>query len=175
MDNPAVVAARMRGAFVGSAAGAVSIAAHALGGGALSPGAAPIALLIAACAAVGVLAGTRPQRRGPGEIMATLAVGQAVAHVASTLSAGHHHHAGTTSAMLSTHLAAVPLGALLIRAAEQGVLRAVSEVRHAVRVLAAGPSAPVRLGSFAVGRALPHPRRLLLGSGSGLRGPPLRA
>ncbi|MFE7744734.1 hypothetical protein [Nocardia sp. NPDC057455] len=174
MRNPTVVAARLRGAFVGSAAGAVSIAAHALGGGALSPGAAPITLLIAVCAAVGVLAGARPHRHGPGEIMATLAVGQAVAHFASTLSAGHHHHPGTTPAMLGTHLAAVPLGALLIRAAEQAVLHAVSDMRHTVRVLAHGPSAPIRIGSFALGRTLPRPRRLLLGSGSGLRGPPLR-
>ncbi|MET9029951.1 hypothetical protein ABZW96_30635 [Nocardia sp. NPDC004168] len=172
MRNPTVVAARLRGAFVGSVAGAVSIAAHALGGGAMAPGAAPIALLIAACAAVGVLAGVRPHRHGRGEMMATLAVAQAVAHFASTLSAAHHHDAGATSVMLGTHLAAVPLGALLIRAAEHAVVRAVSDVRRTVRVLGEGPSAPVRIGSPAFGHVLPHPRRPLLSSGPGLRGPP---
>ncbi len=166
------MAARVRGAFVGSAAGAVSIAAHAFGGGALSPGAAPIALLISACAAVGVLVGTRPHRHGAGRIMATLAVGQAFAHVASSLSAAHQHDVGATPAMLGTHLAAVPLGALLIRAAEQAVLRAVSDVHHTVRVLGEGPNAPARIGSPTFGRAFPQPRRTLLSSGSGLRGPP---
>ncbi|MGK8524035.1 hypothetical protein ACRS6B_21910 [Nocardia asteroides] len=174
MRNPTVVAARLRGGFVGSAAGAVSIAAHALGGGAMSPGAAPIALLLAACAAVGVLVAARPHRRGLGEIMTTLAIGQAVAHLASSLSATHHHGAGTTWVMLGTHLAAVPLGALLIHAAERAVLRAASAVHRTVRVLADGPCAPVRIGPLAFGRVLPRPRRLLLSSGSGLRGPPLR-
>lgn len=172
MRNPTVVAARLRGAFVGSAAAAVSIAAHALGGGAIAPGVAPIALLIAACAAVGVLAGARPRRGSLGEMMATLAVAQAVAHIASTLSAPHHHDAGATSVMLGTHLAAVPLGALLIRAAEHAVLRAASDVRDTVRVLGEGPSAPAWIGSPAFGHALPRPRRPLLSSGSGLRGPP---
>ncbi|UGT68124.1 hypothetical protein LTT66_34020 [Nocardia gipuzkoensis] len=172
MRNPTVMAARLRGAFVGSAAGAVSIAAHALGGGAMSAGTSPIATLIAACAAVGVFVGARPHRHGLGEIMATLAIAQAVAHLASTLPTAHHHDAGATSVMLGTHLAAVPLGALLIHAAEQAVLRAASEMRHAVRVLADRPGAPVRISSVAFGRALPQPRRLLLSSGSGLRGPP---
>ncbi|MBF6195997.1 MULTISPECIES: hypothetical protein [Nocardia] len=172
MRNPTMMAARLRGAFVGSAAAAVSIAAHALGGGTMAPGAAPVALLIAACAAVGVLAGARPHRHGIGEMMATLAVAQAVAHIASTLSAPHQHDARATSVMLGTHLAAVPLGALLIRAAEHAVLRAASDVRRTVRVLGEGPSAPVRIGSPAFEHAPPHPRRPLLGSGCGLRGPP---
>ncbi|WP_039798529.1 hypothetical protein [Nocardia araoensis] len=174
MRHPTVVAARLRGAFVGSTAGAVSIAAHALGGGAMAPGAAPTALLIAACAAVGVLAGARPPRHRLGELMATLAMAQAVTHVASTLSAAHHHDAGAASVMLGMHLAAVPLGALLIRAAEQAVLRGASEVRHTVRVLGEAPSAPVRIGSPAFEHALPQPRRPLLCSGPGLRGPPPR-
>ncbi|WP_457215798.1 hypothetical protein [Nocardia gipuzkoensis] len=172
MRNPTVMAARLRGAFVGSAAGAVSIAAHALGGGAMSAGTSPIATLIAVCAAVGVFVGARPHRHGLGEIMVTLAIAQAVAHLASTLPTAHHHDAGATSVMLGTHLAAVPLGALLIRTAEQAVLRAASEMRHAVRVLADRPGTPVRISSLVFGRALPRPRRLLLSSGSGLRGPP---
>ncbi|MBF6169653.1 hypothetical protein IU486_33775 [Streptomyces gardneri] len=174
MRNPAVVAARRRGAFVGSAAGTVSIAAHAFGGGAISPGAAPIAMLMAACAAVGVLVAARPHRHGLGEIMATLAVGQAAVHVSFSLSSAHHHGAGTTSVMLGTHLAAVPLGALLIHAAEKAALRAASDAHRTVRILADGPSAPVRVSSLAFGRVLPQPRRLLLSSGSGLRGPPCR-
>ncbi|MGK8486543.1 hypothetical protein [Nocardia asiatica] len=172
MRDPTVMAARLRGAFVGCAAGAVSIAAHALGGGGMSAGASPIATLIAVCAAVGVFAGARPHRHGVGEIMATLAIAQAVAHLAATLSTAHHHDAGATSVMLGTHLAAVPLGALLIHAAERAVLRAASELRQTVRVLADGPVAPAGSGSLASGRALPQPPRPLLSSGSGLRGPP---
>ncbi|WP_040779413.1 hypothetical protein [Nocardia pneumoniae] len=171
MRNPADVATRLRGAFVGSAAGAVSIAAHALGGGAMSPGAAPIAVLILACAAVGVLVGARPHRRGLGEITAMLAIGQTVAHLALTLSAAHQHDA--SSVMLGAHLAAIPIGALLIHAAERAVLQAASDIRHTVRILAVGPTAPAGFRSPVIDRALPWPRRLLLGSGSGLRGPPL--
>ncbi|WP_454196470.1 hypothetical protein [Nocardia sp. Marseille-Q1738] len=173
MRNPAKVATRLRGAFVGSAAGAVSIAAHALGGGAMSPGASPIAVLIVACAAVGVLVGARPHRRGLGEITAMLAIGQTVAHLALTLSAGHQHDATTSSVMLGAHLAAIPIGALLIHAAERAASRAASDIQHTVRILAVGPSAPAGFRSPLIDRALARPRRLLLGSGSGLRGPPL--
>ncbi|MGK8557110.1 hypothetical protein [Nocardia gipuzkoensis] len=173
MRDPAKGATRVRGAFVGSAAGAVSIAAHALGGGAMSPGAAPIAVLILACAAVGVLVGARPHHRGLGEITAMLAIGQTVAHLALTLSAGHQHDASTSSVMLGAHLAAIPIGALLIHAAERAALRAASDIQHTVRILTVGPTTPAGFRAPVIDRALAGPRRLLLGSGSGLRGPPL--
>lgn len=139
----------------------------------MSPGASPIAMLIAACAAVGVLGGARPHRRGLGEVTAMLAIGQAVAHVTLTLSAGHQHDASTSSVMLAAHLVAIPIGALLIHAAERAALRAASDIQHTVRILAVGPAAPAGFRSPVIDRALARPRRLLLGSGSGLRGPPL--
>ncbi|WP_406277869.1 hypothetical protein OH799_09015 [Nocardia sp. NBC_00881] len=174
MRNPIDVAARLRGAFVGSTSGAVSIAAHALGGGAISPGAPSTALLIAACIAVGVLVAARPNRRGPGEVMAMLAIGQTVAHIALTLSAGHQHDASTPTVMLGAHLAAVPVGALLIRAVEHTVLRAASDMRRTARILSDGPAASLRVRTPAIGGPRPGPRRLLACSGFGLRGPPTR-
>ncbi|MGO4618274.1 hypothetical protein AB4305_33165 [Nocardia sp. 2YAB30] len=174
MRNPIDVAARLRGAFVGSASGAVSIAAHSLGGGAVSPGASSTALLIATCTAVGVLVAARPNRHGVGEAMAMLAIGQTVTHIALTLSDGHQHDAGTPTVMLGAHLAAVPVGALLIRAAEHGVLRAACDMRRTVRILSDGPTAPLRICSFAIGGPRLGPRRLLVCSGFGLRGPPTR-
>ncbi|WP_327118142.1 hypothetical protein OHB12_09545 [Nocardia sp. NBC_01730] len=174
MRNPIDVAARLRGAFVGSASGAMSIAAHALGGGAFSPGASSTALLIAACTAVGVLVAARPNRHRPGEVMAMLAIGQTVAHIALTLSAGHQHDAGTPTVLLGAHLTAVPVGALLIRTAEHAALRAASDLRRTVRILSDGPTAFLRICSPAIGRPRPGPRRLLVCSGFGLRGPPTR-
>ncbi|MEU7765839.1 hypothetical protein AB0B25_12025 [Nocardia sp. NPDC049190] len=172
MRDPADVAARLRGAFVGSMSGAVSVAAHALGGGAVCPGASSTALLIVVCAAAGVLVATRRKRAGLGAVMVMLAVGQTLTHVALTLSAGHQHGREAPAVMLGAHLAAVPVGALLIRAAEHALLWAASEMRHTARVLGHGPAAPHRIFATSAVESLPGPRRLLLGSGSGLRGPP---
>ncbi|PXX71030.1 hypothetical protein DFR70_101451 [Nocardia tenerifensis] len=164
----------MRGAFVGSASGAVSIAAHALGGGAVSPGQSSIGLLIAACTVVGAVVGTRRARFGIAEIMVLLAIGQTLGHTALTMSAGHQHSAGTTSVMVAAHLAAVPIGALLIRGAEIGLARAISAVDRAVVVLSTEPVPPLVLQNACAAGFLATPRRLLLSSGCGLRGPPSR-
>ncbi|MEU7144326.1 hypothetical protein ABZ942_33120 [Nocardia sp. NPDC046473] len=174
MRTSAEATARLRGAFVGSASGAVSIAAHALGGGEVSPGQSSIAMLIAACTIVGVVVGARRTRFGIAEVMVLLAIGQAVGHVALTMSPGHHHTTGMTSIMLAAHLAAIPLGALLIRGAEIGFGRATSAANRAVRVLDTRPAAPFILRYAVPVGPLAAPRRLLFSSGSGLRGPPPR-
>ncbi|MFG1796619.1 hypothetical protein [Nocardia sp. NPDC049149] len=167
--------ARVRGAFVGAASGAVSIAAHAVGGGVVAPGGSSISLLIAACAVVGVVVGGRRARHRVADVMVLLAVGQAFGHVALTISPGHHHGSHLTSVMLAAHLAAVPVGAVLIRGAEIAVARAVSAADRTVRVLESGPApgfvpnSPIPFGP------LPAYRRLLFSSGSGLRGPPVHA
>ncbi|MCP2296757.1 hypothetical protein APR11_003189 [Nocardia amikacinitolerans] len=172
MRKPAEGAARLRGAFVGSASGAVGIAAHALGGGVVSPERPSLALLIGACAAVGVLVGSLRRRAGFVELMGLLAIGQAVGHTALTMSPGHHHGSHATAVMLAAHLAAIPVGALLIRSAEAALAKAASSVRDVVRVLGPAPapaSAPIiRIAP----RAAACPRRLLLSSGIGTRGPP---
>ncbi|WP_433654135.1 hypothetical protein ACQPW1_25990 [Nocardia sp. CA-128927] len=142
MRTSAEATARLRGAFVGSASGAVSIAAHALGGGTVSPGQSSTGLLIAACTIVGVVVGTRRARFGVSEVMVLLAIGQAAGHVALTMSPGHHHSTGMTSVMVAAHLAAIPIGAVLIRGAEIALVRAISAADRAVRVLATRPAAP---------------------------------
>lgn len=173
MRTSAEATARLRGAFVGSASGAVSIAAHAIGGGVVSPGQSSIGLLIAACTVVGVVVGARRPRFGVAEVMVLLAIGQAAGHVALTMSPGHHHSAGTTSVMLAAHLAAIPVGAVLIRGAEIGVGRAVSAANRAVRVLSTRPATPFVFQYAVPVGPLAAPRRLLFSSGFGLRGPPL--
>ncbi|GAA5093221.1 hypothetical protein [Nocardia iowensis] len=172
MRTSAEAAARLRGAFVGSASGAVSIAAHALGGGVVSPGQSSIALLVAACAVVGVVVGVRRTRHGVAEVMVMLAIGQAVGHSALTMSPGHQHSSGMTAAMAVAHLAAIPVGALLIRGAEIAVTRAVSAANGTVRVLSSRPAAPATIAYAVFVGPLSAPRRLLFSSGFGLRGPP---
>ncbi|MEU7629772.1 hypothetical protein AB0C34_07255 [Nocardia sp. NPDC049220] len=172
MRHPADMAARRRGAFVGSMSGAVSVAAHALGGGAVSPSTSSAALLIVVCTAAGVLVAVRRTRAGLGEVMAMLAVGQTLTHVALTLSAGHQHGREAPALTLSAHLAAIPVGALLIRAAEHALLWAASETRYTANILVHGPAAPRRIFATSAVESLPGPWRRLFGSGSGLRGPP---
>lgn len=172
MRTSAEATARLRGAFVGSVSGAVSIAAHALGGGDVSPGQSSIAMLIAACTVVGVVVGARRARFGVAEVMVLLAIGQAVGHVALTMSPGHHHSTGMTSIMGAAHLAAIPVGALLIRGAEIAFGRAVSAADRAVRALNTRPAAPFALHNAVPVGPLTAPRRLLFSSGFGLRGPP---
>ncbi|MEV0032509.1 hypothetical protein [Nocardia sp. NPDC050793] len=173
MRKPVEGATRLRGAFVGSASGAVSIAAHALGGGVISPEQSSVALLIGACAAVGVLVGSLRTRAGLLELMGLLAVGQGVGHTALTLSPGHHHGAHATALMLLAHLAAIPVGALLIRGAEAAIRRAASSVRRAARVLGAMPVPALPTVALLAARDAAIPRRLLLASGIGTRGPPV--
>ncbi|TQM32541.1 hypothetical protein [Nocardia bhagyanarayanae] len=172
MRKPAEGSTRLRGAFVGSASGAVGIAAHALGGGVVAPEQPSVALLIGACAAVGVLVGSRRLRTGLVELMGLLAIGQAIGHTALTMSPGHHHGSHATTVMLFTHLAAIPVGALLIRGAEAALTSAASSVRDVVRVLRTVPTpAPAPIVRVTP-RGAVNPRRLLLSSGIGTRGPP---
>ncbi len=170
--NPVASMARVRGAFVGSASGAVSIAAHAVGGGTVSATQSPLVLLIAACTGVGVLVGVRRNRYGVAEIMGLLAIGQAVGHLALTAAPGHQHSAGMSAVMLGAHLAAIPLGAALIRGAELAVVRALSAANQAVRVLHTAPAPPFEPAYAIPLGSLTTPRRLLRSSGFGRRGPP---
>ncbi|MFC9440222.1 hypothetical protein [Nocardia sp. NPDC057030] len=172
MRTSAEATGRLRGAFVGSVSGAVSIAAHAVGGGVVSPGQSSIGVLIAACTVVGVLVGVRRPQFGVAEVMGLLAIGQAAGHVALTMSPGHQHSAGMTSVMLAAHLVAVPVGALLIRGAEIGFGRAVSAANRAVRVISTRPGECFVFHYAVPVGSLTAPRRLLFSSGFGLRGPP---
>lgn len=162
---------RLRGAAVGAASGAVAVAAHALGGGTAFPEGSALALLLATCALIGVVVATVRPRSGVASTMAMLAVGQGIGHEALSMAPDHHHH-GATLPMLVAHLVAIPVGAILIRAAEIGVHRAVTSVRRFIVGLGLvpvppGPAAQVSTDQSSV--AL----RLLASSGIGRRGPPV--
>ncbi len=167
---PTDQAARVRGAAVGAAAGAVAVLAHGLGGASMAPGGTAITLLLAACALIGVVAAALPRSAGPATTMALLTAGQALGHTALTF--GHTHHHTFSAAMLLAHASAVPVCALAIRAAEAGARRAVTSVRRVVLALrgflspAASPPHLITPDDRAI-------RRLLhLCPGIGLRAPP---
>ncbi|WP_405495612.1 hypothetical protein [Nocardia sp. NBC_00511] len=166
--------ARLRGAAVGAASGAVAILAHGLGGGASGLDGSALALLLAACTLIGVVVAVRAARPGLVSVMGMLAAGQTIGHLTLSMSPGHHHHASSPS-MLVAHLVAIPLGALAIRAAEVGLRRAITSVRRFMLALAealrptAGPFTPRTRDDRA------EVRRLLVTPGLGRRGPPRNA
>ncbi len=166
------VTARLRGVLVGAASGTVAIAAHAAGGGIVSAGRSPIALLVAACALVGAVVATVRVRRGFAELAILLGAGQCVGHLALTMSSDHHHGTHVTAPMLLAHLVAVPVGAVLIRGAELAVVRAMSSVRRTLSVLRNAPVEVTETGLVDATGPLFLARRLLVCSGIGTRGPP---
>ncbi|MBL1073760.1 hypothetical protein JK358_05080 [Nocardia sp. 2] len=171
MRSPTDHTARLRGAAVGAASGAVAVAAHGLGGGNPAPEGPALALLFAACGLIGVLVASIRPRYGLVSVMGMLAAGQAIGHAALSLSPGHHHHT-TSTAMLVAHAVAVPVGALLIRAAEAGMRRAVTSVRRFVLALGLEPLPAVRSArtTGTDDRATLH--RVRLSAGIARRGPP---
>ncbi|MEV6430462.1 hypothetical protein [Nocardia sp. NPDC051463] len=170
--TPMETAARLRGAFVGSASGAVSIAAHTLAGGTVSPGRSALTLLLAACTLTGAVVASRRARYGAVEVMTMLAIGQTVGHLALSISADHHHSTQPGGVMLMTHLIAILVGGLLIHGAERAVTGAASSAVRAVDVLGTGPLAPQAPALAVSVGAMPPPKRLLFSSGIGTRGPP---
>ncbi|MFD3744318.1 hypothetical protein [Nocardia sp. NPDC058633] len=172
MPSPTDHTARLRGAAVGSASGAVAVAAHGLGGASAVPTGSASTLLFAACALIGVVVTAMPRGNSPVSTMAVLAVGQGIGHTALSMGHTQHHHSVST-AMLLAHLVAIPVGTIAIRAAEVGVRRAITSVRGLAVVLAGVPCPVARgvLSPIADERAVL--RQLLLRPGIGLRGPPL--
>jgi hypothetical protein len=158
----------LRGAFVGSTSGAVSIAAHALGGGTVSSDQPSLALLLAACALVGAVVASMRVRHAVVEVMTMLAIG----HLVLSLSPGHHHSTPTGATMLIAHIIAIPVGALLIHSAEQAISVAASSAQRAVDVLGTGPLTAHPPAFTASLGPVPTPKRLLFSSGIGTRGPP---
>ncbi|NKY87927.1 hypothetical protein [Nocardia veterana] len=164
-------AMRLRGSCVGAASATVSVAAHALGGGAPAPGSAGIMLLLATSTVIGSLAAHA--RTGALRLMALLAVGQVAGHAALSL-APHCHDMLLTAPMLIAHVVAIVVGAGLIRAAESTLLRAISRIRRAVaavHALLVSGDPVVIVTPDTPGR----PHRLVLASGTGRRGPPAYA
>lgn len=115
MSSPSVrQGALLRGGAAALLTGALTLAAHAVGGGGLPSGPAAMQLLLVA-ATVGATAAMLPQT-GDARLMALLlAAGQLVGH-GILGAAAHHSHAASTPPwlMVAAHLAAVLVGAVLI-------------------------------------------------------------
>lgn len=165
--------AQLRGAFVGGTSGAVSVAAHALGGGSMAPSESAVVLLILACASVGAVVTSIDTRRSPALLLALmLAAGQAIGHATLTIASDHQHGLLLSLPMLAAHIAAVGVCAVLIRGAEHGYVVAASTVAAIVAVLlrpwAPEPSPFTARTRYRAKVVL----RQLLTSGLGTRGPP---
>ena len=173
--------AQLRGFCVGALSGAVSIAAHGMGGGdtmagMASPGASGTVLLIAACAVVGSLAASvRAPRHEWLLLAATLSGGQAVGHLMLSMDSMHPSSPNMGLGMLAAHASAVAVSAALIQAAELAYLAAVA-VWERVRPPAGAPLPSVG-PAFVIVPAVraATARLLLLASAGGTRGPPLPA
>ncbi|MCU1643882.1 MAG: hypothetical protein JWN03_4157 [Nocardia sp.] len=171
MQLPTDHTARLRGAAVGAASGAVALGAHGLGGGNATPEGSSLALLFAACGLIGVVVASLRPRYGLISLMGMLAAGQAIGHIALSTSPEHHHHAASPI-MLIAHLVAIPFGAMVIRAAEAGMRRAVTSVRRFMVVLGIAPVPPAHRARTTTPDDRAVLRRLLVSPGIGRRGPP---
>ncbi|MEV6067254.1 hypothetical protein AB0L82_11930 [Nocardia sp. NPDC052001] len=174
MHSPTDHTARLRGAAVGAASGAVALFAHGLGGGTTAPAGSALALLFAACALIGVIVASVRPRYGLTSLMGMLAAGQGIGHIALSMSPGHHHHAASPS-MLTAHLIAIPVGAMAIRAAEAGMRRAVTSVRRFILTLGLAPVPAERTARTTSTDERATVRLLLVSPGIARRGPPARA
>ncbi len=166
-SRPASPAALLRGGAAGALTAALTVAAHAVAGGAVPPGAAAV-LLALLSAGVGAVAGSA-ERIDPRALIGLLGAGQLVGHL-TLAAAGHSHADSLHPAMLAAHLLALVVGALLIAAAERlcGALAIVA--RTCTRPQPSPAVAPQR-------RALPRAyqplqSRLLIAVSISHRGPP---
>jgi hypothetical protein len=165
----------MRGAFVGSTSGAVSVAAHALGGG-TAPAESSVVLLMLGCAAVGaVIASVRVNRHQLLVVAAALALGQAIGHLALEMGAVHLHGPQLGPEMVAAHAAAVAVTAVLIRAGEHGCVCALSALSRRVPTPFAEAPVPAPIAVCVPADSQAPARWLLVGSGTGTRGPPRSA
>lgn len=165
--------AQLRGAFVGGTSGAVSLAAHALGGGGMAPSQSAVVLLILACASVGAVVSSVDIRRSPAiALVLMLAAGQAIGHTTLAIASDHQHGLVPSLPMLAAHIAAVGVCAAAIRGAERGYVVAASTVATLVAVLlrpwAPQPPSVTARTRYRAKVVL----RQLLTSGLGTRGPP---
>ncbi|WP_338079969.1 hypothetical protein [Antrihabitans stalactiti] len=170
MTAPNVDAARLRGGFVGACSGAITIAAHGLGGGE-TPSENALVLLLVTCAAVGVWAGSAAASGRLPVLVLQLCAGQAIGHIAITIAAEHSHDLLPSTSMLAAHCAAALVCGALIFSAERLYRVTASTLRQVVVVLA-----PLVVDEAPL-PALPAYRpdvvlRLLVSSGLGTRGPP---
>ncbi|MFX0575375.1 hypothetical protein [Nocardia nepalensis] len=111
--------ARMRGACAGSISGAISVAAHGWASGGMAPSGTTLVLLAAASAVIGALvAGLASLRDSSIGLVVVLVTGQLLGHLTMGWSAMHHGDAQLTPGMLTAHVIAAALAAIVIRGAE---------------------------------------------------------
>lgn len=164
MTTDTKIVLRLRAVFVSGISVALSIAAHALGGGAV-PEQDTVVLLLGVALASGALAA---QRRLP--IALPLVCGQLAGHVVLGLQDGHLH--APTLAMVSAHALAVAVAAVLVRGAEWGGGIALAALHRLLPDL--HRPAPVAVpGSTGTVYRPRVGRGVLLVGGVGSRGPPV--
>ncbi|RVW11309.1 hypothetical protein EGT67_02450 [Prescottella agglutinans] len=174
MNSRADAVAHMRGMFVGSLSGAISIAAHGLGGGTAVPSEESIVLLVAASAVVGAAVASVRSRCNPLVLLAAvLAAGQGIGHFTLTLASDHGHGLNLPPQMIAAHAAATAVGAVLVRAAEAALLGVIaSVVRVVVAVLSTPPVPDVRRWTPTVVRRVDPTSSRIARAAGGTRGPP---
>ncbi|MFI6168782.1 hypothetical protein ACIBCN_18525 [Nocardia sp. NPDC051052] len=166
--------ARVRGGSAGAISGTISVAAHGWASGGMSPDSTTLALLVAAAAVVGALvAGLAPLRDTSAGLVTALVAGQLLGHLTMGFSSGHLHHgdAQLTPPMLSAHLLAAVVAALVIRSTEAAYRTATAAL---FRVLRPHRPAPV-LADPAALRTAHRDRvilRVLAAASLRTRGPP---
>lgn len=161
--------ARLRGAFVGAASGALSIAAHGVGGGDMMPNESALVLLVVVSAALGAAVSILGSRL---PLVAVLALGQLLGHTILAIASEHHHGSSLTPSMLGAHLGATLVCAVLIRGAVLGYGHALSVLRRIVPVLVAVLPIPDAQRPQCTDYRPDVVLRLLVSSGLGTRGPP---
>jgi hypothetical protein len=166
-------AARLRGMAVGLLTAALAIAAHAMAGGAVPPGAVAVLLGVLAVTAGAVAANTDRAADGLA-LFVLLALGQLVAHVMLT-AAGHAECAASggppADLMFAAHAVALVVGAALIAAGDRLCRAVTSALRAFAREL---PGMLATAGAAAVtGGDQPLRSTLLLAASVSRRGPPV--
>ncbi|WP_433605959.1 hypothetical protein [Prescottella agglutinans] len=174
MNSRADAVAQLRGMFVGSLSGAISVAAHGLGGGNAAPSEEAIVLLVAAAAVVGAAVASLRSRCNPLLLLvAVLAAGQGIGHVTLTLASDHAHGLNLPPQMIAAHAAATAVGAALVRAAEIALLGVIASVVHVVVVVLSTPPVPdVRRWTPTVVRRVDPTASRVARAAGGTRGPP---
>ncbi|MBC2637767.1 MULTISPECIES: hypothetical protein [unclassified Rhodococcus (in: high G+C Gram-positive bacteria)] len=176
MNSRVEVLARVRGAVVGSLSGAVSVAAHGIGGGAMPPSEGALVLLLAACATVGVAVATlHATRRDRLVLIGAITSGQLIGHTTLAVASEHTHSLGLSAPMIAAHVGAIAASAVAVRAAERACLRALAAVTRILLTVLA----PLRVDT-GTWSATPLYRAklslwLLVSAAAGTRGPPVLA
>ncbi|QLY31110.1 hypothetical protein [Nocardia huaxiensis] len=156
--------------LAGTAMAALAVAAHGQAGGGY-PDSTGSTLLLLAAAAIGVGVSAS---RSPAALLALMAAGQPVGHVALS-GLAHQGHSGTADfamdgAMAGAHAAAAVAFAFLILVAE----RLYGVVSQAIRVVSTRPvGLPVRVGGTRWVRAAGRAKSLLGAWAAGPRAPPV--